>query len=269
MSKIHIIADGGGTTTNWCIVEEQKRTYFVLESYHPTNWNLAFEKRITAFWRSRIDPADVKLTFFGAGCYREENRKRTLELFKRVGFLDVTVFSDLHAAAFAALGSKQGWVAIAGTGSVLFNWNGEDVTEVIGGKGRVHGDEGSGHYFGKLIINAYRNNELTEQQKTLFQDLISEDELSELILSESYSKLAVTLGGDFKLFQEYHEINIRRFFKVHFKTNTISKLFIVGGYAWHLQALFCEISHDFSSPVIHFLNEPIEPLVEQMVLFSD
>ncbi len=269
MSKVHIIADGGGTTTNWCIVNGEERSFFKLESYHPSRWDSDFEERITTFWQNRVDPPNVQLTFFGAGCYNNENRNRTTKLFERIGFTDVKVYSDLSAAGLATLGTKNGWVAIAGTGSVLFNWSGEDVTQVVGGKGRDLGDEGSGHYFGKLVIQAYQNDGLNKDQRILVEDRITKKEIDNLIISKSYSILAHKLHADQDFFQDFHRRNIVKFFETHFNPPPSSLITIVGGYAWHKQHLFDEISNDFDVNILGYLNEPIEALVDQMVLFSD
>tara|TARA_Y100000385_G_C13108574_1_gene650230 strand:- start:2117 stop:2926 length:810 start_codon:yes stop_codon:yes gene_type:complete len=269
VSKIQIIADGGGTTTNWCSLQAGRRSYFSLESYHPSFWNSEFEERIKAYWNSKFKLSEVELIFFGAGCYRLDKRMEAEEMFKRIGFTDVSVLSDLHAAGFSSLGKQSGWVAIAGTGSVLFNWSGSDVLEVVGGKGRELGDEGSGHYFGKLVFEAFESNELEGDQLDLLLDRISKHDLEVLKIETRFSELSSLLVNDQGLFSEFHEQSIRLFFDSYLNSGSVSHIQMIGGYAWHLRLVFSKIAKEYNVKIDGVINEPIEPLVDQIALFTE
>jgi glucosamine kinase len=261
---IHIIADGGGTSTNWCISANGKRTFFSTESYHPSNWNSQFEARIKAFWQDKIEITNTKLTFFGAGCFKEARRQEAHALFTRVGFNDISIFSDLHAAAIACLGSQAGWVLIAGTGSVLFEWDGKEVQQIIGGKGHELGDEGSGFYFGKLILQALDDGELSSSQEELVRKALAKKEFATENEKYAVASLAQSLGAHKDLFAAYHLKNVRAFFKSHAIENGPKEMHIVGGYASHNQDVYTSVSSEYSIRVCEFIYEPIVPLVERM-----
>src|SRR3989338_8650129 len=123
--KTVIIADSGGTKTDWCKVDDNgKQVYLHTYSYHPAQWSGEIAKEQREFWEQYPEWLKTELYFFGAGCYQKERgwwMKQTLE---DLGFERVFVLSDVHGAAWAALGNQPGWVAILGTGSVLIEWDG-------------------------------------------------------------------------------------------------------------------------------------------------
>lgn len=269
MCNIHIIADGGGTSTNWCILANGERTFFSTESYHPINWNSDFEARIKKFWQDKIDLANAKLTFFGAGCFKESVRQAAFELFTRIGFKEISISSDLHAAAIATLGTNSGWVMIAGTGSVLFEWDGKEVQCIIGGKGHETGDEGSGYYFGKLILKALKDGLLTHEQSELVQNALNEMNLTSTNEKYQVATLAKKMGAHKELFLAYHTENARAFFESHVVSHGPAEFYAVGGYIWHHQDVFVSISRGYSITMSGILNEPIALLVERMGGFNE
>ena len=148
MSRI-LIGESGGTKTDWCLIgSEGTLEEFTTESYHNDNWNPSFHQRSESFWKEKPKLLQANLLFFGAGCFNLDIRKKQAQLFTKLGFKNVEIKSDLDAAGIAAYGIDSGLVSINGTGSVLFEWSGHEVSNLHGGLGFEMGDEGSGYYFG-------------------------------------------------------------------------------------------------------------------------
>ena len=153
MKNLEIIADSGGTKTDWIISNENGvLTRITTESYHPRNIGIDFLTRNKVLWSEITNLQDYRLHFYGSGCLKKENALMK-EALSSIGFIDPQVSSDMDAAA-KALKIENGWGAICGTGSVVFKVSNGKIIEIRGGLGRELGDEGSGYYFGKLIAKA-------------------------------------------------------------------------------------------------------------------
>lgn len=271
--KTYLIADSGGTTTEWCFIDEAgRKTFFTTESYHPVNFNAAFQERNLKFWQSRNQMLNASLFFFGAGCFRSDGRAKTEGLLNSIGFKHIQVESDLAAAGIAALGKRKGWVAILGTGSVLFYWNNLSVQKLIGGKGYEQGDEGSGYYFGKLVYKAWKEGKLTDEQLAVFRQNVDLEKLKGKMENGFVkSKLSdfAKLFSKKNAFKSFNSINFERFIETHFKDQNIKVLSVVGGYAAHHET---ELKNSLLAHHIQLeqiIGRPILQLVEQKDVYID
>lgn len=269
----YLIADSGGTQTDWCFVDEEgKRFHFSTESYHPTNWNLNFINRVKEFWEKHDQMFDAELFFFGAGCYSSVNAVKMKFILKESGFQIVYVSSDLHGAGLALFGKNNGWGAILGTGSVLFEWCQKEVTRLVGGKGHEAGDEGSGYYFGKLVYQAFLDQQLTHHQQILFLNNVDTDQLklnnSLISQKNSFASIAKSLGDE-KSFLDFHRENMRHFCALYLSNLEVTKIGFVGSYAFHQRDLLREVLAEFGVDLILVIEKPIERIVDQIVSSID
>ncbi len=262
-----LIADSGGSKTDWCFIDsEGRRSNFTTESYHPNNWGSQFQERITDFWSDKEEMKAAELHFFGSGCLNESNAHRLTNLLLGIGFQAVLVKSDLHGAALASLGDKNGWVAILGTGSVLFYWENGEIKDIIGGLGHLKGDEGSGYYFGKLILQYFKRNKLSNSQKEIIGSTI--DKMEEVDKSR-VSQLAYQTRDYQDLFSAIHLENIQLFLDTHFLEIDLNALSIVGSYGYYHQSMWIEKMEQLNVNVVSIIERPIDYLVEQLVGFIE
>ena len=271
--KKYLIADSGGTSTDWCFVDEAgERNYFSTESYHPIRWNAHFEKAIQNFWKQHPEMLDAEVHFFGAGCFNAANAERMKSILEGIGFKNTHVRSDLHGAALAVLGVNNGWGAILGTGSVMFEWKGREITQLIGGKGHDTGDEGSGFYFGKLVYQAFLDNRLTDEQCALFEDRVDEmglvaDDASPSI-KYAFAHISKDLGDE-PCFADFHRINLRMFCSSHMSEVKVRELSFVGSYAYHQREELQQTLAEFNVRLKVVVKKPIAQIVEQIVVSVD
>jgi len=96
------------------------------------------------------------LYFYGAGVVSDKAAEAVRTAIGSVlpGF-EISVDSDLMAAAIASLGSRDGIVAILGTGSNSGLYQEGRITGNIPAGGFILGDEGSGAWFGKRLLSDY------------------------------------------------------------------------------------------------------------------
>lgn len=261
-SKV-IIAESGGSKTDWVVLEGDKIIdRFTTKSYHPAQWNESIEQNEIAFWLKKASILNITLYFFGAGCYRDEPKSNMRTILSRLGFKVIHVFSDLHAAGYALFGREEGWGAILGTGSVLFHWKNKDVCEVVGGKGAMEGDEGSGFYFGKLLL-----------QSNLIK-VRDVQELAELqqgdVVQNRYAIAALSLKyGSSKLLRPIHEQNLTLFIERYVCPIQIDHVSVVGGYASSIRSELVDLFDKEGIKVDQIIDRPIQLLVEQKDLFIE
>jgi len=258
VSITKIIAESGGTKSDWFIQGESE--IVTRSSYHRANWNDPWFEQESSFWRSH-DLSTVELTFYGAGCFNDEGKVLTERKLAEIGFENITVKSDLHAAGKAVYGSSTGWCAILGTGSVLFFWDGNDVQEIIGGKGHLEGDEGSGFYFGKLILDDYRSGKLDEN----LVNLLGPSLLNSMIATgrndtkQSWASLAKLLEGNGSV---YHRQNFEFFVQTHLREKGIKSIGVVGTYGAKNLQILNEVLTRFGVELTDVVERPMVRLIE-------
>ena len=169
-----IIADGGSTKTNWCLLDKTgKKVYFNTEGYNP--YFVDSEYIVNSLKKGLprdLPTGDIEeVNYYGAGVHNAERAGIVIDALKQV-FANSTVFvgHDLLAAARALLGDKPGFAAILGTGTNTCIYDGEDVAHNIDSAAYILGDEGSGCYIGKMLLTDYIRGYMPEDVRQMFWD---------------------------------------------------------------------------------------------------
>ena len=158
MPTIKLIADSGSTKTEWCLEKGGKRTVFITTGMSPYFLNGSqMIEIIDGEVLPLLKNAKIQeLFYYGTGCGNVENlrlvRKVLQHCFKGV---DIHIDTDITGAAMALCGKEKGVVSILGTGSSTCYYNGKKIAKNSPGLGYVLGDEGSGAYMGKKVIQHY------------------------------------------------------------------------------------------------------------------
>jgi N-acetylglucosamine kinase-like BadF-type ATPase len=116
-----------------------------------------------------------------------ENVKLVRRALKKV-FKDVEteVNDDMLAAARALNGTGKGMACNLGTGSFSCFYNGKKITRQAPGIGYILGDEGSGAYLGRKVVQYYMYNTFDEELKYRFDDKYKTSPVE--ILENTYRK---------------------------------------------------------------------------------
>jgi glucosamine kinase len=169
-----IIADGGSTKTNWCLInEEGRKVYFNTEGYNPFFVNSEYIVNSLKRGLPNDLPVDQvsEVNYYGAGVHNSEKagvvEKAIREVFTQA---DVFVGHDLLAAARALLGTEPGFAAILGTGTNTCIYDGHDLSHHIDSAAYILGDEGSGCYIGKKLLTDYIRGYMPEEVRQAFWD---------------------------------------------------------------------------------------------------
>lgn len=157
-----LIADGGSTKTSWVLLDQKgEQLKFETEGHHPffvgsdnIHESLAVKLPETVKEKAR----NVTRIFFysaGGGYSSETDHILVKGMSGIFSSAQITIETDLLAAARALLGDKKGFAAILGTGTNSCLYDGKGVTANIESLGFLLGDEGSGSYIGKKLIGDY------------------------------------------------------------------------------------------------------------------
>lgn len=269
MAKSFLIADSGGTSTDWCLVNsEGKRTYFSSESYHYSNFNPEYFERMSQFWNEKNLNSDLEVHFYGAGCSMEQNQIIIKNHFKDLGFETIQVENDLLGACRGLLKQEAGLLGILGTGSALAEYDENESIQIYGGLGYLIGDEGSGYFFGKILMHALLNRNLsTELTAFLFNVLGDEHAIMQYMYGAEGKKWIGELAGrvgNSDEFQSFHRSNIQAFLKVHLSQikKNYSEISFVGSYAFHQQEILIEELKSYNLILKRIAQKPIEEIVD-------
>jgi len=160
-----LVADSGSTNTDWYLIEDQTSTHLRTEGYNP----------YYATPREMIDSIQKELLpqlhgttvdhiyFYGAGCSHDNNKEIMRNVLSACfGAVEVEVGSDMLAAARATANQQAAICCILGTGTNSCLFDGQKIIDNLPPLGYILGDEGSGAYIGKRLLQAYFYREMPQ-----------------------------------------------------------------------------------------------------------
>lgn len=158
---IILIADSGSTKAEWCLLDGKKRKTIYTQGMSPYFLDTDQIQQILAVeLKSKlknIEPDEVY--YYGTGCSNPENAKSVKKALKNTfAKAKISVDHDLMGAAKALCGQEKGVACILGTGSNSCYYNGKKIIKNSPGLGFILGDEGSGAYLGKKVVQYYLYN---------------------------------------------------------------------------------------------------------------
>ena len=158
MSSIKLIADSGATKAEWRLINGGQSKTIITQGISP--YFLITEQIaeiLVAELKPKLKNVEIdEVHYYGTGCANEENAKSVKKAIQKVfKQASVSVTHDLMAAARALCGKQKGIACILGTGSNSCFFDGKKIVRNSPGLGYVLGDEGSGAYLGKKVIQYY------------------------------------------------------------------------------------------------------------------
>ncbi|MBI3239046.1 MAG: hypothetical protein HYZ43_09440 [Flavobacteriia bacterium] len=265
----YIIADSGGSTTTWafCGINEDVKS-LETRSMHPKFLNAWTDTDWLALKTELGDDLKAPLFFYGAGCSQMTVQLTMKERLERLGFESPSIYPDTLAACRATCGKSTGMVAILGTGSVLLEYDGNQITNRVGGFGSLIGDEGSGFYVARLVVKDY----LTSSSN---MNLVVRNQLQETIGSpaEVLARLASAdaqvwlneLGARFKGIDlsDYHRRNLNEWldFSLQAIKTTSTQLSVIGSYGFSQRDLLGVLLEERSLILKTVCKNPMEGLI--------
>jgi glucosamine kinase len=168
---VSLIADSGATKAEWVLINNGKKKTFFTQGISPYFLNT---EQVAELVQNELAGKLKKVTveqiqYYGTGCANPENAKSIKKALHKVfPSAHINVNTDLMAAARAVCGHEKGIACILGTGSNSCYYNGKNILKNSPGIGYVLGDEGSGAYLGKKVIQYYLYNTFDEDLRARF-----------------------------------------------------------------------------------------------------
>ncbi len=274
-----IIADGGSTKTNWCLVtEEGKKVYFNTEGYNP--YFSGTEYIIQSLNESL--PTDLnkevitEVNYYGAGCSTPDMRKVVEEAMKVVfSKAKIYIGHDLLAAARALLGNNEGFAAILGTGTNTCIYDGKDITHNIDSGAYILGDEGSGCYIGKKLLTDYLRGYMPEPVRKLFWDTykLTPDDINEQVYTQpranrfcaSFSKFVYDNNVHIEYSRNLVRTSFEDFFRnlvTHYPDYQKYSFNCIGSVGYNFRNVLEELVVENGMVVGNIIRSPIDNLVK-------
>jgi len=175
-----LVADSGSSKTDWLLsLPKQEAKAFRTPGLNPY---FLTEKEIVKLLHDKA--ADLlaygnkvtEIYFFGAGCSspdRHEIVSNALSTLFPKAFISVD--SDLLGSAYATCGHEKGLCCVLGTGSNISFFDGEEIHAGQHGLGFILGDEGSGTWFGKILITDFLYGNMPADVHEFFEKTYSLD----------------------------------------------------------------------------------------------
>jgi len=271
-----LIADSGSTKAEWCYLSNGRKKIIETQGASPYFLN---EQQLVALLQQELLPGlkkkiPEKVFFYGTGCAAAANRamiKRAIKkIFPQAG---IEVDHDLTGAARALCGKKKGIVAILGTGSNSGYYNGKKILRNSPGLGYVLGDEGSGAYLGKKVLQYFLYKTFDQELNEKFNKEYRIDAAE--ILDAVYKKplpnryiaaftLFLTKNRGHYMVENIIEDGLWDFFSCHLTRYPESgkvPIYFTGSVAFGFKDILQELCKNFEWEAGRFLAKPMEGLI--------
>ena len=274
-----LIADSGSTKCDWMLIRDnEEKQSFSTMGFNPYFHNEAVISNAIRQNSELCDFApEVKMLFlYSAGC-SSKDLKLVVERALRSVFVNANIYvdHDLVGAAFATWDENPAITGILGTGSNSCYFDGDIVKQAHSGLGLgyILGDEGSGSYYGKILLRRYLNNQLPD---VIFNTLRDEYKLDRHIIVENvYMKphANVYLASFMKVLsdnktlpwvQELVDKGMQDFFESHvmvYKNYARVPVHFIGSIAFHFEENLRRVGASMNIQVGTIIKKPIYGLV--------
>ena len=274
---IQLIADSGSTKTEWCVLDGQKKRKIVTQGLSPY---FLSTMQIKTILDQELLPAlkgtmPQMIHFYGTGCSNPANVNIVKQALRKLFTgAELKVNSDLMGAAKALCGDEKGVACILGTGSNSCYYNGKKIVNNSPGLGFILGDEGSGAYMGKKVVQYFLYNTFDPDLMDRFIAKYNPD--SNTILDAVYRQplpnryLASFVGflvenrGHFMI-ENIIEDSFNDFFFTHickYKESWTLPIHFTGSVAYGFKDVLKEMCQSYELELGNVLKQPMDGLIK-------
>jgi len=273
---VSLLADSGATKAEWCLIRNGKKKTLFTQGISPyfldTNGIIRLLQDELAGKLKGVSIDEIH--YYGTGCANPKNADSVKKALKTVfPETKIQVNTDLMAAARAVCGHEKGIACILGTGSNSCYYNGKKIVKNSPGLGYVLGDEGSGAYLGKKVIQYYLYGTFDEDLRARFDakyvtntaeilDRVYKQPLPNRYLAGFTMFLAENRGH--YMIENIIEDGLNDFFFHHLcKYNEVWKypVSFVGSVAYGFADVIRELCNSYEFELGRILKNPMEGLV--------
>ncbi|HMU45871.1 MAG TPA: N-acetylglucosamine kinase [Chitinophagaceae bacterium] len=272
-----LIADSGATKAEWCVTNGNKTKTVITQGISPYFLNT---QQITEILRKELFPKIKNIEidevyYYGTGCANPKNarsvKKAIASIFDKA---HIEVQHDLMASARALCGRQKGVACILGTGSNSCYYDGKKIVKNSPGLGYVLGDEGSGAYLGKKVIQYYLYGTFDDELRGRFDAtyLTTPTEILENVYKmplpnrylASFATFLAENRGHYMI-ENIIEDGLNDFFFTHLcKYREVWKMPVhfTGGVAFGFKDVLQQLCYSYEFELGRVLKNPVQGLVE-------
>jgi N-acetylglucosamine kinase-like BadF-type ATPase len=168
-----LIADSGSTKCDWILYNNENEDPVRIRT-KGLNPAILSKKALKKIITKDLELVKYKqlvtsIHFFGAGCGTDKNQKKVNKILKSFfKKAKATTNEDIMAAVYATT-MEPAVVCILGTGSNCCFYDGDTVQLKTPSLGYIVMDEGSGNYFGKVLLRKYYYGQMPDELKFSFE----------------------------------------------------------------------------------------------------
>lgn len=272
-----LLADSGATKCEWCVVDKGKlkKTIFTMgiSPYFLSGDQIEELIRRDLFPQMKRYKIDA-IYYYGTGCKNPDNQKIVKKAINRVFTgIPTEVTHDLMGAARAVCQHEKGIACILGTGSNSCYFNGKKIIKNSPGLGYVLGDEGSGAYLGKKVIQYFLYKTFDEELTYRFNEMfrITDTEILEQVYKQPLPNrflagfaLFLSENRGHYMVENIVEDGLNDFFFQHIiKYNESWKfpIHFVGGVAFGFRDVVTDLCASYELELGQIMQHPMEGLI--------
>ncbi|GGZ85789.1 N-acetylglucosamine kinase [Algibacter mikhailovii] len=277
-----LIADSGSTKCDWILCERSASEPIRIKTKGLNPAILTkkqFQKVISKCEDlNKFKDQITKIKFFGAGCGTKRSQKKVNTILESFFKNAKAETSEDTMAAVLATTKEPAVVCILGTGSNCCYFDGKSIHLKTPSLGYILMDEGSGNYFGKVLLQAYYYEKMPKELRLLFEnqfELAEKEIIKNLYKSETPNKYLASFAPflfenrthpfcknmiyeGMKTFVENHVLKYRETLKhvpIHF----------VGSVAYYGQEFIKQALQERGINSAKFVKSPIDNIIKQQI----
>ena len=277
MRKNYIIADSGATKCQWTLILGKEKKSITTIGISP--YFLSEEQMVDSIvkgFQKKVNPQIIDaIYFYGTGLSNSKNVAAIKKALKKV-FKNATldIQTDLVAVARATCQTKKGVACILGTGSNTGYYNGKVIAKNSPGLGYVLGDEGSGAYLGKKVLQYYLYKTFDEELMLSFESKykLSKDQILDAVYKQplpnrymaSFSTFLSEHRGHYMI-ENIIEDGLNDFFFTHLNKLNESWLYPIhfsGSIAYVFKDVIKQLATGYELEVGKIIKSPMDGLIE-------
>ncbi len=291
-----LIADSGGTKTDWLLIHSSGlRKGEVIATFHTQGITPIHQtpdairhilgqelmSQLSTFPRAQLIDSgvlekplmsDLQVFFYGSGCTPAHVPMMKQMLGEVFDPQKVEVHSDLMAAARALCQHEEGIACILGTGANSCLYDGNDIVKNTPALGYILGDEGGGAVLGRLFMNSiFKNPAFAEIRDSYLKEtkLTQADIINKVYREPMANRFLATTSLyisehiDNPLLRDLVVQNFRQFFRnniVPYQRPDLPVHF-VGSMAYHYEELLDEAAKAEGFKLGTVMKSPMEGLI--------
>jgi N-acetylglucosamine kinase-like BadF-type ATPase len=272
-----LIADSGATKCEWSLLHDGKRKKVDTQGISPYFLDAAGIAKVIG---TELKPFLAKwpvdaVYYYGTGCKDPKNQKVVRKAIRQVfPGAEAHVTHDLMGAALSLCGQTKGIACILGTGSNSCYFDGRKISKNSPGLGFVLGDEGSGAYLGKKVLQYYLYNTFDEELRYKFDTKYATD-VKEILESVYKRPLPNRYLASFTLFlaenrghymiENIIEDGLNDFFFQHlckYRESWKLPIHFVGGVAYGFRDVVKDLCGTYEFELGKILQKPMDGLIK-------